>query len=214
MFRKSRLFSGITDEDFARLCSRVRRRAEDFERKQVLVRQGDSAYEIGILIKGGLLSEKYHIDGRVQIVRAFSPYSVVNLEAASSSVKTCPTSITANRSGCVVWLPFNELFNEDTLPDDARKTLIDNMLAILADDHIRMMYKSDMLAVRTVRGRIMAYLSIISEKRGDLTVKLSMNQEELAQYLCVDRSSLSFELNKMRKEGILDFRKKTYTLFT
>jgi CRP-like cAMP-binding protein len=43
-------------------------------------------------------------------------------------------------------------------------------------------------------------------------VNIGMNQEELAQYLCVDRSSLSFELNKMRKEGILDFRKKTYTL--
>jgi CRP-like cAMP-binding protein len=63
-----------------------------------------------------------------------------------------------------------------------------------------------------VRGRIMVYLSILSEKRGSLTENINMNQEELSQYLCVDRSSLSYELNKMRKEGILDFRKKTYTL--
>jgi CRP-like cAMP-binding protein len=75
-----------------------------------------------------------------------------------------------------------------------------------------MMHKSDILTVRTVRGRIMAYLSIISEKRNNLTVKIDMNQEELAQYLCVDRSVLSSELNKMRKEGVLNFNKKTYTL--
>jgi CRP-like cAMP-binding protein len=212
MLRSSRLFDGLSSRDFMQLCLCVKHRTEDFEKKQVLVRQGDSVSEVGILIKGNLLGEKYHMDGRVQITHIFSPYSIVNLEAASSSAKTCPVSITANKSGRIIWLPFDEMFKGDYLSEDMRKTLFDNIMSILADDNIRIMHKSDILAVRTLRDRIIAYFSIMSEKRGNITVQLSMNQEELAQYLCVDRSSLSSELNKMRKERVLDFNKKTYTL--
>ncbi|MDR1246838.1 MAG: Crp/Fnr family transcriptional regulator [Clostridiales Family XIII bacterium] len=212
ILKNSGLFDELPSRDFMQLCSCVKRRTEDFEKKQVLVYQGDSVSEIGILTKGSLVGEKYHMDGRVQIIRIFSPYSVVNLDAASSSAKTCPISITATDSGRIIWIPFDEMFKGDDLSADVRKTLFDNIMSILADDNIRMMHKSDILAVRTLRERIMAYFSIVSEKRGDMTVRLSMNQEELARYLCVDRSSLSSELNKMRKEGVLDFSKKTYTL--
>jgi CRP-like cAMP-binding protein len=212
LLRSSQLFEGFGDDAFLKICASARRRAQDFRKKDVLVRQGEVVSEIGVLVRGSLLSEKYHMNGRVQIVRAFSPCSVVNLDAACSSFRSAPAAITANRDGCVIWLSFDDLTQRGGMPADVRKALFGRMAAILADDNIRLMYKSDILAMRTVRDRVMAYLSIVSEKRGSLTVNIDMNQEEFAQYLCLDRSSLSLELNKMRKEGLLDFKKKTYTL--
>jgi CRP-like cAMP-binding protein len=212
LLRNAELFRGFTDADFAKICASVRRRVQDFERKDVLVRQGAPVSEIGVLIRGGLLSEKYHINGRVQIIRTFSPYAAVNLDAVCSSFRTGPTTITANRSGRIIWLSFDDLIQGEAVSAAVNKALFDRIAAILADENIRLMYKSDILAMRTVRGRIMAYFSILSEKRGSLTIDIDMNQEELAQYLCLDRSSLSLELNKMRREGILDFNKKIYTL--
>ena len=41
-----------------------------------------------------------------------------------------------------------------------------------------------------------------------------MNREQLAQYLCVNRSALSNELNIMKREGIIDFNKREITLLS
>ena len=40
----------------------------------------------------------------------------------------------------------------------------------------------------------------------------NMTQEQLADYLCVERSGLSLELGKMRDEGLLDFHKSHFIL--
>jgi hypothetical protein len=73
------------------------------------------------------------------------------------------------------------------------------------------MKRTDILSRRTIRERVTLFLNVLREISGD-EVDIGMTQEKLAQYLCVDRSSLSEELNIMRREGLIDFRKKN--LFT
>jgi CRP-like cAMP-binding protein len=209
---KTRLFKDFTDRELSHIRFCVKFRVQDFEKNALLTQQGDAVTDVGFLLRGSLLSEKYHMDGRAQIIRTFSPGSVLNAEAAASSLGTAPTTITANRSGRIVWAPYDSLIRNENIPSNLRERLRDRLLEIIADDNIRLMYKSDVLSVRTVRGRIMAHLSIMSEKRGSRTINIGMNQEEFARYLCVDRSSLSQELNKLRRANVIDFRKKTYTL--
>ncbi|MCL2173575.1 MAG: helix-turn-helix domain-containing protein [Candidatus Bathyarchaeota archaeon] len=38
------------------------------------------------------------------------------------------------------------------------------------------------------------------------------NREQLAHYLCVDRSAMSNELCKMRNEGLIKFHKNTFEI--
>ena len=49
-------------------------------------------------------------------------------------------------------------------------------------------------------------------KSGSDTVTIRMSREQLAQYLCVNRSALSNELSKMKKDGIIDFKGSRFTL--
>jgi CRP-like cAMP-binding protein len=212
LLRNTRLFKGFTDEELSRVLPWAKLRVQDFEKRAMLTHQGDAAADIGILIHGSLLSEKYHVDGKAQIIQTFSPGSTLNAEAVFSSIGTSPATLTANRSGRVVWIARDSLFHNENIPFGLRERLYGRLLEIIADDSIRLMYKSDVLSLRTVRGRIMAHLSIISEKRGSRTVNIGMNQDEFARYLCVDRSSLSYELNKLRRSGIINFNKKTYNL--
>ena len=48
--------------------------------------------------------------------------------------------------------------------------------------------------------------------RGGRDFDIPHNRQELAEYLCVDRSAMSSELSKMRNEGILDFQKNHFVL--
>ena len=44
------------------------------------------------------------------------------------------------------------------------------------------------------------------------TARLSLNRQQLADYLSVDRSAMSNELCKMRDEGLLEFEKNRFKL--
>ena len=82
----------------------------------------------------------------------------------------------------------------------------------LADNSIKLSNKVEILAERGLRERIMVYLHILQAKSGTNTVSIRMNREQLAQFLCVNRSALSNELSKMKKDGIIDFKGPTFTL--
>jgi len=41
---------------------------------------------------------------------------------------------------------------------------------------------------------------------------IPFNREELAQYLCVDRSAMSGELGKMRGEGLIRYKKNEFEI--
>ena len=82
----------------------------------------------------------------------------------------------------------------------------------IADNNIRMANKVEILAERSLRERILVYLNILTGKAGSNTVTVRMNREQMAQFLCVNRSALSNELNKMKKEGVIDFHKDKFTI--
>lgn len=80
----------------------------------------------------------------------------------------------------------------------------------MASDNIRKMHKIEILAERGLRNRILMYLEILHRKSGTDTVSVKMSREQLAQYLCVNRSALSNELNKMKREKIIDFERDQF----
>ena len=86
------------------------------------------------------------------------------------------------------------------------------LIEMLADDNIRMTHKIEILAERGLRSRIMVYLNVLARKSGSDTVSVKMSREQMAQYLCVNRSALSNELNKMKREGLIDFQRGTFRL--
>ena len=65
---------------------------------------------------------------------------------------------------------------------------------------------------KTTREKVLSYLSEIAMKNNSNTFTINLNRQEMADYLSVDRSALSNELSKLRKEGILDFNKNMFKL--
>ena len=67
-------------------------------------------------------------------------------------------------------------------------------------------------APKTVRGRLLTYLSGQAVQAGGMEFDLPFNRQQLADYLNLDRSALSKELCRMRDEGLLTFRKNHFVL--
>ena len=51
-----------------------------------------------------------------------------------------------------------------------------------------------------------------NEKLQDLRKQKGLTQEELAEYLCVDRSAMTRELVKMKSEGLIDYDRNCFRI--
>ena len=65
---------------------------------------------------------------------------------------------------------------------------------------------------KKIRDRLLSYLSYQAGLQKSCYVDIPLNRQQLADYLSLDRSALSKELGKMKKEGLLDYHKNSFVL--
>ena len=65
---------------------------------------------------------------------------------------------------------------------------------------------------RTTREKLMSYLSAQAMKSGKNEFDIPFDRQQLADYLCVDRSAMSAQLCALRDDGILKFKKNHFIL--
>ncbi|MCU6788662.1 helix-turn-helix domain-containing protein, partial [Agathobaculum ammoniilyticum] len=65
---------------------------------------------------------------------------------------------------------------------------------------------------KSLRGRLLSYLSAQAVQNGCDTFDIPFDRQQLADYLGADRSALSNELSKMQRDGLLSFRKNHFVL--
>ena len=68
------------------------------------------------------------------------------------------------------------------------------------------------LAQRTTRAKILSYLSEMAQQNRSFEFDIPYSRQQLADYLSVERSGLSVELGKMRRDGLLNFHKNHFVL--
>ena len=89
-----------------------------------------------------------------------------------------------------------------------------NLLGELAEKNLRLNEKLTHMGQRTTRAKLMSYFSAEAQRRGGCEFDIPFSRQQLADYLGVERSGLSLELGKMRREGLLDFHKSHFLLKT
>ena len=112
----------------------------------------------------------------------------------------------------VLFLDFNILMEESMVNRSWQKKLLKNILHVSMQKNLSLSSRIFCTAPKTIRGRLLTYLSAQSMKAGSSTFDIPFNRQQLADYLNLDRSALSKELGKMRDEGLLEFYKNTFKL--
>ena len=95
-------------------------------------------------------------------------------------------------------------------PSHAR--LIDNLFAVLAKRNITLREKLTYITQPTLRDKILTYLSSESIRQPSAYFDIPFDRQQLADFLSSDRSALSKELSKLKKEGLIDFEKNHFHL--
>ena len=113
-------------------------------------------------------------------------------------------------SDLVLFLPFRQIMGgcRECCPAHAR--LRENLIGEIAQKYWAQRRRLGYLSASSLRGRIAMYLL---DRAGDAaTFSLGLSRENMADYLCVNRSALSRELARMKQEGLLDYYRDTFRL--
>ncbi|MDR1815518.1 MAG: Crp/Fnr family transcriptional regulator [Clostridiales Family XIII bacterium] len=210
---ESGLLDGISGKNITIVLTAANPTRRAYERGDVVREEGCVLDSFGVLEEGSLLFQRYHMDGHTQIAHVATAPAIVGTEVVASRTRITPTHIVAGDSGSILWFSRKHLLENRQIPAEVALRIQRNLLRILADDYIRFMNKADILSLRTVRERALYYFEILRDRHGD-EINLGMTQAEFANYLCVDRTSLTHELSLLRQEGILDHYGKQYKLLT
>lgn len=154
------------------------------------------------LVRYGIHGERYLID------YSFSG-SVTGYVGSISERYLFNSSYIAGRDSLVLSLQIADM---DKLREAYRIRLEKNLLRIVSDKYARLLQKGDITTRRFVRDKIMTYLSYESQLRGNPVFEIPLNRQELADYLCVDRTTLSTELTHLQNKGVLKKHKGHFEL--
>lgn len=93
-----------------------------------------------------------------------------------------------------------------------QKIMLENLLGIYSIHQRIFLQKFQLLSRRKTRDRLLAYLSMAALDKGSPRFTVPFTRQEMADYLCVERSAMCAELSNMQKEGILRFKGREFEL--
>lgn len=204
-----KLFAGIRPEDMDGMLSCIGHYVRDYEKGAVIAFEEDIIHHVGVVLKGSVDMVKEDLWGnRTMLVR--SPVGEVFGETfACGEEASSLVTFVAAEDAQVLFLSFCRVMHTCSHACVFHQRLVENMVRVIAAKNRELMRKVEVVSKKTLREKILAYLSAYGVS-GSFTIPLG--RVELAEYLCADRSALTRELAKMKEEGIIDYHKNTFQI--
>ena len=212
VFSDSALFQGIEGQDIAAMLQCLGAVQKHYARKSHVCREGDAVLSLGIVLSGRLHCIREDFWGNRNILSSVEPGGLFGEIYACAQSGKAETALIAAEDSDLLFMDVRRVMTTCSSACTFHTRLIRNLLQVVAEKNLELMHKMEHMTQRTIREKLLSYLSEQSRKTACDTFIVPFNRQQLAEYLSVDRSALSSELGKLRDEGLLQFERNTFTL--
>ena len=199
---KIHLFKNISEEELERMfrCSKTVERS--FENESYIFRQGETPRHLFLVLEGKVIIAKDFASGRRDVLFVVEQGDVFGEMFLFADAGNYWYDAIAQGKVRVLEIPWNFFYCFCSNACEHHRMITRNMLEIQSEKNFFMTRKLHLLSGTTLRERISLWLL---EQAGEIdVVNLTMNREELADYLGTTRPSLSRELMKMQQEKLIE----------
>lgn len=206
------LFAGFAKQEIPEILNGLGARKIGYGKDSLIIHEGENVDSFGVLLEGAGHTFIQDDEGRHITMTILGPGSEISVMLASSPRHKSPVSVQVEKGSVVMMIPFKRIISccDSDCPGHGR--LVRNFIAIVAEKGLALHERLDCLLKPTVRKKILSYLERISEENDSRNFTIPMDRSGMARYLNVDRSALSRELSRMKRDGILDFYKNSFKL--
>ncbi len=202
---KCSLFEGIAADELRGVLQCMNLNLNEYKKGDYLTIAGNEFSQIGVVLSGTVALIKETASGSRVIIGLIGAGEMFGEMAAYSDKKSWPMTVIAQTNCTVMFFSKNKIVGCCERVCTSHKRLIMNMLKVVSNRALMLNKKVEYLSIKSLRGKISTYLLEEYTKTGNNTFQLSLNRNELADFINVSRPSLSRELGKMRDEGLIDF---------
>lgn len=210
--KSSPLFYGMTDSELDRMLECFGAYVKEYENGDMIIRQGDIISKIYLILDGEVNVEKETYWGRRIIIQKLYANNSIGLSlVASKSVESNINALCVERA-LVLILNYEKCSQMCQNACTHHGILIRNLFKIISKENIELIEKIENISQKTIRDKLLTYLSNESQKNRSNVFEIPFNRQELADYLNIDRSAMSFELSKLKSEGLINYKKNKFVL--
>ena len=206
------LFEGIRSEDLIAMMGCIGGHTVTIPKGQAVLREGDPATYVGMVLSGAVRMERADYYGNRSILAHIKPSELFGETYACAGSLALPVSVIADEDSQVLLMDCRRITTSCSSACAFHSQIIHNLLRLVATKNLVYDQKIQITSQRTTREKLMAYLLHEAKYQGGTTITIPYDRQELADYLEVDRSGLSAEISKLRREGILESEKSRFTL--
>lgn len=185
---------------------------EEYRKGDELIHAHQRVDAVKMLLTGRVNILYYYGDGSYSLASTESPTRVLALDLIATESKVSPYFAVAAEPASVFSFPSRVLLQPGALPESERQLIMEHLLIMLSNLHIQKEKHLMVLSRNGLRERIITYLSLQAQWAKSRSFDIPFTREEMAAYLCVNRSALSHELSLMRQEGLIEFSKNHFAL--
>lgn len=212
ILRRCRLFDGIADGQLEKMLSCFGATMRTFKKNQMILAEGDAVGEIGVILSGVAQIIRVDYYGNRSIVTELKPAQMFGEAFACAEIKQSPVNVIAAEDCGVMFVDILRMLHLCGNACEFHNQMIFNLMRVVATKNIILNQKLEIISKRTTREKLMTYLMLQAKQNGCNRFTVPFDRRELADFLEVDRSGLSAEIGKLRREGVLECRKSDFTL--
>ncbi len=200
---KCQLFKNMSFEEVEKICDLETINIMEYKKHETIFHEGDPCNTLGIILNGKVELSTYFISGDVSNLITLEQSNIFGEAVLFSNKHEFPISVTTVSDASILFLSKDNIL---TIIKSNPKFL-ENYLNLLSTKLLFFNDKFKLLSLSSIRGKIAHVLIKLSKDQNSMTVKLPFSKEKMALHICTRRPSLSRELAKMKKDGLIDYEK-------
>lgn len=204
------LFEKITNTEVLELLKCIGIKTKVFKKGAVVVKTGSKIDFLCVVLDGNLTVKKIDSLGKCVIIEKLKMNDIFGHNIVCCGENKSPVEVVAENNCEVLFLPFEKVVTPCERVCSYHIQLIKNVMKMISQRNSLLTEKIDIIGQKTTREKILTLLNAYKTKEKGFFIPYS--REEMAKFLCVDRSAMSRELCRMRDEGILRFEKNYFEL--
>lgn len=204
LIEKCYIFQDKSPEELEILLERTRPVIKELQKGEKISSQGDKAGYLGIVIRGSVAVKKSFSTGKVVTLATFGKGQAFGESVLFSADPCYPADIIAQEETKVFRLSREDLL---FLLKSDREILL-RFMETISNRVLMLSNKIELLSLGTIKQKIAYYLLRQAAREGKDRFRWEFSRNELADYFNIPRPSLSRELARMKKEGLIGFNRR------
>lgn len=204
------LFENVQNNEVLELLKCIGIKTKVFRKNAFILKAGSKIDYLAVILGGRAVMSKTDSFGKQTVIEELKMNDIFGHNIVCCGLDKSPVDVIAENECEVLFLPFEKVVTPCAKLCPYHLQLIKNVMKMISKRNSLLNDKIDIIGQKTTRDKIMALLE--TYHNGQRVFSIPYTREEMAKFLCVDRSAMSRELCRMRDEGILKFSKNHFEI--